>query len=217
MAESAPHADSQTLDLIAKARCFFGRPLDEAQLPFKHVGDLIDRQAGSLGAHPYLIAYRDDGGGREEISYGDFRARVNALAADLSGRLGVRKGDRVATLLVNEPETVLVYFAALKAGAVVVPINVDEEPARVRFILEHSRARALVARADAAAKGAEAGAGLENLAARAQIGGTPAPGFTSLDIPADPPATSSAGPPDLSFRDEALIVYTSGTTAEPKG
>ncbi len=216
MSNSHQHADPQTLTLIANAQSFLGRPLQADALPFAHVGDMVDRQAASLSALPYLIAIREETGAREEISYATFRDRVNAVARFLCEGLGLRKGDRLATLLVNAPETVVVYFAALKIGAVVVPINVDEEVERIRFILRHSRARALIARGSAAAKGAEAGGGLEGLVARAQIGGAAREGFKPLVVPDAPPTTDFAPPTDLSYLDEALIVYTSGTTAEPK-
>lgn len=216
MSGSSQHADLQTLSLITKAQSFRGRPLQMSALPFAHLGDMIDRQAASLGALPYLIAIREDTSAREEISYATFRHRVNAVARFLSESLGLGKGDRLATLLVNEPETVVVYFAALKIGAVLVPINADEEVQRIRFILEHSRARALVARGSAAAKGAEAGEGLEGLVIRVQIGDPAQAGFEPLEMPVTPPATDFAPPADLTYLDEALIVYTSGTTAEPK-
>src|SRR2546428_12627449 len=55
-------------------------------------------------------------------------------------RLGLRRGDRVATVLFNHDQTVLVYFAAWTLGVAVVPINVEESTEKKRYILEHSEA-----------------------------------------------------------------------------
>ncbi len=218
MSRSQQHADPETLARIAQAQTFHGRALDETKLPFRHLGEMIDQQCEVGGNRPYLIAYRDDTGGRrEEISYTRMRDRVDAVALFMQERLGLTKGDRLATLLVNEPETVVIYFAAFKIGVVVVPINVAEEPERIRYILEHSEARALIARADTADRGAEAAEGLALLATRAQLGPDCPTGFEPLDLEALPGGASLVPPADLTHRDEALIVYTSGTTAQPKG
>jgi long-chain acyl-CoA synthetase len=217
LSDSTIHADPETLARIAQAQRHAGRPLDPAALPFRHLGHLVDAQAESRGADPYLIFYEEETEARRVLSFEDLRARVNAVAAFLAGPLGLRKGERLATLLVNEPETLIVYLAAMRVGAVVVPINVAEEPERVRYILEHSEARALVAREDSAAKGTAAGEGLAALQHRAQIGGKPSAGYVGLETS---PALADAAPaclPDLDHGDEALIVYTSGTTAAPKG
>src|SRR2546428_2796629 len=55
-------------------------------------------------------------------------------------RLGLRRGDRVATVLFNHDQTVLVYFAAWTLGVAVVPVNVEESTEKKRYILEHSEA-----------------------------------------------------------------------------
>src|SRR5207245_2092476 len=61
-------------------------------------------------------------------------------ATVLRERLGLRRGDRVATVLFNHDQTVFVYFAVWTLGVAVVPINVEESTEKKRYILEHSEA-----------------------------------------------------------------------------
>src|SRR5881394_2193631 len=58
-----------------------------------------------------------------EISYGELKRDVDALAGYLQQRCGVKKGDRVLLYLQNSPQFIVAYYAVLRADAVVVPIN----------------------------------------------------------------------------------------------
>lgn len=78
-----------------------------------------------------------------DISYRELREASDRLAAALAG-LGVKKGDRVALYLLNSPQFIIAYFAALKCGAVVTPISPVYTSHEVRFQLEDSGARAVV-------------------------------------------------------------------------
>jgi long-chain acyl-CoA synthetase len=77
------------------------------------VGDVAQRN----GAKPALI-FADT-----PISYADLNTRIERAANGLAAR-GVAKGDRVALLVPNIPEFVVAYYAILRCGAIVVPINV---------------------------------------------------------------------------------------------
>src|SRR6478672_1444549 len=99
-----------------------------------------------------------DGG---TTTYGEMEARAAALAGGLSER-GVGRGDVVALLSYNCPEFLETVFAANYLGAIAMPINWRLAAPEVRYILEHSGARALmcdaslVELADDATKGMEA-------------------------------------------------------------
>src|SRR5262249_59860429 len=77
--------------------------------------------------------------GADRLTYGAFHARSNQLAHALA-RTGVRRGDRVAVLATNRVEYPLVYFAAIKLGAIVVPVNARFTADEVAAIVEHSEA-----------------------------------------------------------------------------
>jgi long-chain acyl-CoA synthetase len=120
----------------------------------------------------------------------------------------VESGDRVALLLPNVPQFPMLYYGALRAGAVVVPMNPLLKAREIEYYLQDSGARLLFAwetTVAEAAKGAEAaGAGHIPVAAAA---------FDRL-LGEQSPETSVVSRVD---DDTAVILYTSGTTGKPKG
>jgi long-chain acyl-CoA synthetase len=154
-----------------------------------------------------------DGG---QLSYAELDRLSDRFAAGLQSA-GIGRADAVALQLPNVPEFLIAYFGILKAGGVVVPLNVLLKAPEVAFHLSNSESRALITWAGAqveAAKGA-ADAGLD----RIWVVGTPgAPEtgrpFAELLAGAQParPIFEQTEPGDT-----AAIVYTSGTTGHPKG
>src|SRR6266851_1706532 len=78
-----------------------------------------------------------------EITYRELREGADRLAAAFAD-MGVRKGDRLALYLLNSPQFIIAYFAALKCGATVTPISPVYTSHEVRYQLEDSGARAIV-------------------------------------------------------------------------
>lgn len=76
------------------------------------------------------------------MSYKELQEETNALAAELSS-LGIEKGDRVAVSLPNWHETIVVYFAVGKIGAILVPINTQFPIREVQHLLANSGVKAL--------------------------------------------------------------------------
>ena len=149
------------------------------------------------------------------LSYGQIDALSNQVASALQ-RLGLKQGEKVGLMLPNVPQFVLAYFGILKAGGVVVPMNVLLKAPEVNFYLSDSEARFLIAWEDFAAealKGAPSGVTafvVNRPGSDAVPGGSRS--FTELmggDSTFDMAPTS----PD----DTAVILYTSGTTGKPKG
>ncbi|MEU8239001.1 long-chain fatty acid--CoA ligase [Actinoplanes missouriensis] len=165
----------------------------------------------SATARPHTPAIMYDGG---TISYQDLDLLSDAVAAALTSR-GIRPGDRVALHLPNIPQFPIAYFGILKAGAVVVPLNVLLRAPEIGYQLADSQARLLITWGGAleeAAKGA-AEAGLTDIYTVGPADTTPAQPFTELTAPVGerwPLADRDGG-------DVAAIVYTSGTTGRPKG
>ncbi|MEV4414386.1 long-chain fatty acid--CoA ligase [Catellatospora sp. NPDC049609] len=138
-------------------------------------------------------------------------AQLDAASARVAGLLrerGVRPGDRVGLMLPNVPQFAAAYYGILRAGAVVVPMNVLLKSREVAFYLSDSQATVVLAWHGfaAAATAGAAAAGTECLLV--------VPGeFEDLlgaTAPQDGIVAREAG-------DTAVILYTSGTTGTPKG
>ena len=142
-----------------------------------------------------------------EISY----ASLDAASARVAGMLhqrGLTPGDRVGVMLPNVPYFVFVYYGILRAGGVVVPMNVLLKAREVEFCLTDSAAGRLFVWhgcADTAAVGARA-AGADVIVV--------APGEFEELLGRSEPATEVAAADD---NDTAVLLYTSGTTGKPKG
>jgi long-chain acyl-CoA synthetase len=142
-----------------------------------------------------------------ELSY----AQLDGASAHLAGLLaqhGFQPGDRVGVMLPNVPHFPIVYYGILRAGGVVVPMNVLLKEREVAFYLGDSGARLLFAWADF---GAEARPGAQ--AAGAELIEVDPAGFAEL-VGAAP---ARAELHDVADDDTAVILYTSGTTGKPKG
>ena len=171
--------------------------------------DLL-RQVGL--EHAERIAFRFED---RAWTYAELNRTTDALAAGLVGR-GIRRGDRVAFLLPNSPELVFLNLACLKIGAIAVPMNVRLKGAELAYILNHCRARLVVVHADLFANLEPARPDLAHVETLFVVGATPPQGCEAIEslIPAGP---AHAEWPPTSPDDAAAILYTSGTTARPKG
>jgi len=142
-----------------------------------------------------------------ELSY----AQLDGASAHLAGLLaqhGFQPGDRVGVMLPNVPHFPIVYYGILRAGGVVVPMNVLLKEREVAFYLGDSGAKLLFAWADF---GEEARPGAA--AAGAVLIEVDPTGFA--DIVGAAPARPELH--DVADDDTAVILYTSGTTGKPKG
>src|SRR4030095_2368691 len=97
-----------------------------------------------------------------EYSYGDLRGRSNRLA-NLLRDLGVGRGDRVAVLLAQAPETAFGHIAIYKLGAIAVPLFALFGPEALQYRLANSGAKAILANREGAAKIAEIRSSLPEL------------------------------------------------------
>jgi acyl-CoA synthetase (AMP-forming)/AMP-acid ligase II len=102
-----------------------------------NVGTLLTKAARTFPGNLAVVQ------GPRRLTYAQFNARVNRLANALA-RLGVGRGDHVALLQYNYPETLESMFACFKAGCGVVPINFRLHPNEYGFILDHSESKAVI-------------------------------------------------------------------------
>ncbi len=150
----------------------------------------------------------------ETVTYGEMAARAAALAAGLHER-GVGAGDVVALLAHNCTEFLETLFAANHLGAIAMPINWRLAAPELRYILDHSEARALMCDAALVDLADEATRGMERDLVRV-CPARPAPaGWTSLT---ELRTTAGATEPVAAAGDDVhRLMYTSGTTGRPKG
>ena len=150
----------------------------------------------------------------ETTTYAEMAGRAAALAGGLSER-GVGPGDVVALLSYNCPEFLETIFAANYLGAIAMPINWRLAAPEVRYILEHSGARALVCDESLLGLADDATKGIEDTIVRACVSSVAADGWTTLP---DLRASSNGVPRVPAAADDIhRLMYTSGTTGRPKG
>ncbi|MGW2820367.1 long-chain-fatty-acid--CoA ligase [Streptomyces sp. NPDC001443] len=141
------------------------------------------------------------------VSYAELD-ELSARAAALLRSEGVRPGDRVALMLPNVPEFVVLYYGILRAGAIVVPLNPLLKERETEYHLRDSGAVLLCEWHQAPGEGAQgaAGAGVRRLVVEPAA-------FTGM-LAGSPPVHEIAG---VAGDDIAVLLYTSGTTGRPKG
>ncbi len=182
----------------------------------------------SLRSIPELAAARGDAKsflvyGEERIGFATFVRTVNSVSRGLSGRFGIRRGDRVAVLSANNPEWCLTFWATVDLGAILVGLNGWWKADEILYGLEDSGARVLVADARRFERVAEevlAGK-LPNLEAVILIDADPdqfggGQLLHSFDELTTEPNDEFPDTP-IDEDDPAVIFYTSGTTGRPKG
>ena len=201
-----------TVGHIAHARSIADPNSDAGSIPYQNIGELLYRQGRYYDTKPYLIFY-DLAGNRTEYNYKDF-FMLAQQCANVMRSFGVRRGDRVATISHNHADTVIQYFAAWLLGACIVPVSLSEDDHRIRYILENSRAKLAFVRSDYTERMNPVLLSVPSVQLVLWCGGDAGNTFEEEMALADPYFTSFEA---VTLQDEALIVYTSGTTGNPKG
>ncbi|MDR2519849.1 MAG: AMP-binding protein [Eubacteriaceae bacterium] len=152
---------------------------------------------------------------RKEITWKEFDDQANRFANLLLSR-GLSKGDKVAILLMNCIEWLPAYFGALKAGAIVVPLNFRYSSEEIQYCLELADAVGLVFGDDFTSRLAPIQPSLKSIRSFFFIGGGEAPPYAEIyeektgEMPSADPCIAM-DPSEL-----AAIYFSSGTTGLPK-
>jgi long-chain acyl-CoA synthetase len=183
------------------------------------IADLLPRAAEKYAGKD-AITYKE-GGSWVSVTYDEVRDTVRSLSLGLVA-LGVEKGDKVAILGNTRPEWTYFDFAALSAGAIVVPIYQTNSPEECEYVLENSDAKLVVVEDDEQlAKVRQVRERLPKLEQIILMTGTAEDAISREDLAARGDARPeaeweerwSAVTPD----DICTFIYTSGTTGPPKG
>lgn len=166
-----------------------------------NLGDLLRSAADRTPLKTALIC------GDESLSYEELDQSVTLLARWFL-REGLRPGDRLAIHWSNSFQTVQLFFACFRAGLIVVPINTRLKASEIAYILGHSGAMMCFSQPEFEPIAREAAAECRNLRIRTRI---------PLPLTPTPAETGTPDLPDVDADQPALIIYTSGTTARPKG
>lgn len=176
-----------------------------------NIGALLPRHARYRPDHPALVL------GAHRLTFRELNDRVNHLANAL-GAAGLRKGDKIATVLANCVEQIEVYLAAAKTGLVVVPMSPLLQETGLVTLLDNSDAVMVISSGGFAPTLDRVRGKLPAIAQdRFVLVDGARPGYRAY---ADFVATgATTEPPDagVTDADPYNIIYSSGTTGEPKG
>jgi acetyl-CoA synthetase len=166
-------------------------------------------------ARRVAVAWEREDGRHGTLSYGQLQSQAERLAAVLASR-GVGRGDRVAVLMPQRPETAVAHMAIQMRGAVAMPLSILFGPDALAYRLQDSEARLAIADDSAMAALQSARAQCPALGGVLALGAAQGQGDHDWDTAL---AAAPAGhePVATAADDPAVLIYTSGTTGPPKG
>ncbi|MBV8030259.1 MAG: AMP-binding protein [Betaproteobacteria bacterium] len=161
------------------------------------------------------LYWEDEDGSSAKLTFAEVQAQANRLSNALAG-LGVQRGDRVALLLPQRPETAIAYIAIFQMGAIALPLSHLFGPDALEYRLHHAEASVAIVEPTTIANLSAIKGKVPSLKRVIGVGGAMDSGVLKYES-----VTEKANPEfkcvDTRADDPALIIYTSGTTGAPKG
>ncbi len=163
----------------------------------------------------FALYWEDESGASLAYTFWDLQQRANRLSNALAA-LGIRRGDRVALILPQRPETVVAHIATYQLGAVAVPLSFLFGPEALEYRLNDSEARIAFVDPQSLPNLAPIRDRCPGIAHVIGVAGAAETWITPYESLQDK-ASSRFAPVETNAEDPALLVYTSGTTGPPKG
>ncbi|WP_313620349.1 AMP-binding protein [Achromobacter sp.] len=177
------------------------------------ISDLLDEQALCHG-HRVAVVHEYQNGGASQLSFIQLRDAAQSVAAGLQAR-GVKPGDRVFVFMGNTAEYVPLWMGLMLAGAVIVAGNIYLTAPEVAYQLAHCQPALVVVEPEHEALIRDVCAGMDQAPEMVRIPrGSLGPQGLSCELAGAP---DTFQPPMLGSDNLAQILYTSGTSARPKG
>ncbi len=203
----ATHADSHekplhALNLLDTAtRVMLLHDWNQTQRDYDFMYDLISRIEAQAVQHPDAIAVHTS---TNKITYGALLQRANIVAHQLHEH-GARPGQLIAIALPRDIDMVVALLAVLRVRCAYVPVDPDYPPARVAYMIEHSRALMVIS---VSTLRDQLGVAEERLLCL----DTEQPDAVEIPSPFTSDLCAKPQPDDLAY-----VIYTSGSTGTPKG
>ncbi|WP_027365027.1 AMP-binding protein [Desulfotruncus alcoholivorax] len=181
------------------------------------VGDIPRRSAGRWPDKEALVEYR--GGSRNSLTFDRFNRACCSFARGIRG-LGLSKGDRVAVICLNSTEFVISMFGLAKGGFVSVPVNPGLDPRELAYVLNHSESKVLIIDdvfVPFLANHLNKMPNIKHYISIPVSGGQASEPFIDFHEFIKGLDDSEVEDVIIEDRDIVQIMYTSGTTAMPKG
>jgi acetyl-CoA synthetase len=163
----------------------------------------------------FALYWEDESGATAAYSFWDIQKAANRLSNALAA-LGVKRGDRVAIILPQRPETALAYIAVFQMGAIALPLSHLFGPDALEYRMEHAEASVAIVEPTTIANLWAIKGRLTHLRHVIGVGGARERDVKDWNELLQK-AASRFNPVETSADDPALIIYTSGTTGPPKG
>ncbi|MDA0225996.1 MAG: AMP-binding protein [Proteobacteria bacterium] len=163
----------------------------------------------------FALYWEDESGAREAWTFWDLQQAANRMSNALAA-LGVGRGDRVAIVLPQRPETAIAFLAVFQMGAIAVPLSHLFGPDALEYRLENSGASVAIVEPTTIASLWAVRDRLSHLRHVIGAGGARESGVHAWESLIEK-ASRRFTPVDTAAEDPALIIYTSGTTGPPKG